>query len=70
MKNLLVTLCLTNLLLGTALATKPVPAIELKQKSSFDATEVRDPFWPIGWKKSALKGASSEAPDLSPASFP
>ena len=69
MKNILVAFCLTILLLGTARAAQPVPAIELKHKSSFDATEVRDPFWPIGWKKSALKGANSEAPDLSPASF-
>ena len=37
--------------IGAARAEESVPKIELKHKSSFDATEARDPFWPIGWKK-------------------
>lgn len=71
MKNLLLAFCLTNVLLGAAAAAEQsVPKIELKHKSTFDATEARDPFWPIGWKKPGPKSASSEpGPDLSPASF-
>lgn len=71
MKNLLPAFCLTSLLLlGAVRAGNSVPAIELKRKSTFDATDARDPFWPIGWKKPGPKSASSGAgPDLSPASF-
>ncbi|HEY3662979.1 MAG TPA: hypothetical protein VGL24_07490 [Chthoniobacterales bacterium] len=71
MKNLLPAFCLTSLvLLGTARAENSVPAIELKQKSTFDAAEARDPFWPIGWKKPGPKSSTSSAgPDLSPTSF-
>jgi hypothetical protein len=70
MKNLLLAFCLTSLLLGAVRAEESVPTIELKHKSSFDATDARDPFWPIGWKRPGPKSASSEAgPDLSPASF-
>jgi hypothetical protein len=70
MKNLLFAFCLTSVLLGVARAEESVPKIELKHKSSFDATDTRDPFWPIGWKKPGPKSASSEpGPDLSPASF-
>ena len=70
MKKLLLAFCLTSALLGAARAGESVPTIELKHKSSFDATEVRDPFWPIGWKRPGPKSAPSEVgPDLSPASF-
>jgi hypothetical protein len=69
MKNLLFAFCLTSVLLGAARAEGSVPKIELKHKSSFDATEARDPFWPIGWKKPGPKSASGPGPDLSPASF-
>ena len=71
MKNLLPAFCLTSLLLlSAARAAESVPPIELKHKSSFDATDARDPFWPIGWKKPGPKSASPGAgPDLSPASF-
>jgi hypothetical protein len=70
MKNLLFAFCLTSVLLGAARAEESVPKIELKHKSSFDATDARDPFWPIGWKKPGPRSASSEpGPDLSPASF-
>ena len=68
MKKLLLAACLTNLLLGAARAEESAPAIELKNKSSFDATEARDPFWPIGWKRPGPK-TSTSGPDLSPASF-
>lgn len=78
MKNLLPAFCLTSLLLlGTARAenaapaTPAVPTIELKHKSSFDAADARDPFWPIGWKKPGPKSSASASvgPDLSPTSF-
>ncbi|MDQ3197717.1 MAG: hypothetical protein M3Q46_00790 [Verrucomicrobiota bacterium] len=71
MKKLLLTLCLTSLLLATlASAEDATPTVELKRKSSFDAADARDPFWPIGWKKPGVKSVSSEAaPELSPDSF-
>ena len=65
MKNLLFALCLTSLLLGAAQAEESAPALELKNKSSFDATDARDPFWPIGWKRPGPKLLTS-GPDLSP----
>jgi hypothetical protein len=71
MKNLVPLLCLTNLLLlGAVRAENSAPAIELKRKSSFDATDARDPFWPIGWKKPGPKSSSTGAgPELSPDTF-
>lgn len=68
MKNLLLALCLTSLLLPAVRAAEPAPAIELKNKSTFDAAEARDPFWPIGWKRPGPK-LSTSGPDLSPNSF-
>jgi hypothetical protein len=68
MKKLLLAACLTSLLLDAARAEESAPAIELKNKSSFDATEARDPFWPIGWKRPGPKTSTSGS-DLSPASF-
>ena len=68
MKNLLLTFCLTSLLIGAVRAEEAVPKIEVKRKSSFDAAEARDPFWPIGWKKPGPKTASA-GPALSPDSF-
>jgi hypothetical protein len=70
MKNLLLAFCLTSLLLDPARAGQAVAPIELKHKSSFDATEVRDPFWPIGWKRPGPKSSTSAAGhELSPGSF-
>jgi hypothetical protein len=70
MKNLLLAFCLTNLLLGAARAEDAVPAIELKQKSNFDAADARDPFWPIGWKRPSPKNPNAGAgSDLSPNAF-
>lgn len=70
MKNLLLVLGLTVLLAGTIRAEEAVPTIELKEKSTFDATDARDPFWPIGWKKPGPKSTTSEVgPGLSPDSF-
>jgi hypothetical protein len=70
MKNLLIAFCLTSVLIGSARAGEDAPTLELKHKSSFDAADVRDPFWPIGWKKPGPKNPNSEAgPDLTPASF-
>jgi hypothetical protein len=71
MKKLLLASCLTSLLLGIVHAAEKDPAtIELKKKSSFDAADARDPFWPIGWKKPGPKSASGEAgPAIAPESF-
>ena len=80
MKKLFPALCLTSLLLLSAARAENAPPvapaapalskIELKHKSTFDAAEARDPFWPIGWKKPGPKSSSPSAgPDLSPASF-
>lgn len=74
MKKLCSALCLTSLLLLSAAraenAAPTVPKIELKHKSTFDAADARDPFWPIGWKKPGPKSSSPSAgPDLSPTSF-
>jgi hypothetical protein len=68
MKNLLLVFCLTSFLLAAARAAEPAPAIELKNKSTFDATDGRDPFWPIGWKRPGPK-ISTAGPELSPGSF-
>ncbi len=78
MKKLFPAFCLTSLLLlgaaraeNAAPATPAVPTIELKHKSSFDAADARDPFWPIGWKKPGPKTAasSSAGPGLAASSF-
>jgi len=68
MKNLLLGFCLTSFLLPTLRAVEPVPTIELKNKSTFDAVEGRNPFWPIGWKRPGPK-VSVAGPDLSASSF-
>ena len=68
MKNLLLVFCLTGFLLPAARAVEPTPALELKNKSTFDASDGRDPFWPIGWKRPGPK-ISTSGPDLSPGSF-
>src|SRR5712691_2794934 len=69
MKILLISLCLTTLLCA-AHAENAAPALELKQKSIFDAPTERNPFWPIGWKKPDPKNPNAVAgPALSPASF-
>ena len=70
MKNLLLAFCLTSLLLTAARAGDAVTAIELKKKSTFDAANARDPFWPIGWKRPSPKNPNADAgPDLSPNAF-
>ena len=69
MKNLLLVFCLTSFLLPAVRAVEPAPAIELKNKSTFDASDGRDPFWPIGWKRPGPKNLGRAGPDLSPGSF-
>jgi hypothetical protein len=84
MNKLLFAVCLTTLALGLARAedkapvpaagakadTPPAPTIELKKKSNFDATDARDPFWPIGWKKPNSKNTNAEVgPSLTAESF-
>ncbi len=68
MKNFLLVSCLTILLLPEVRAAEPAPLIESKNKSTFDATDARDPFWPIGWKRPGPK-ASISGPDLAAGSF-
>jgi hypothetical protein len=68
MKNLLLVFCLASFLLAALQAAEPAPAVELKNKSTFDATDGRDPFWPIGWKRPGPK-ISNSGPDLSAGSF-
>jgi hypothetical protein len=70
MKPIFCALCLTSLLAAAARAadSKP-PAIELTHKSSFDATDARNPFWPIGWKKPRTKNPNGEAGAITPDSF-
>jgi len=69
MKILLLVFCLTSLLLSAVQAVEPAPAIELKNKSTFDAIDGRDPFWPIGWKRPGPKKIAPSGPDLSAGSF-
>src|SRR5690242_18034590 len=76
MKKLLLAACLTSLILpaahagGSPPAAAAEPTIELKEKSSFDASpDARDPFWPIGWKKPGPKTSSEDGPALVPESF-
>jgi hypothetical protein len=68
MKTVLIALCLT-ILLCSARAEDAALVINLKQKSSFDAAEARNPFWPIGWKKPNPKDPNASSAELSPASF-
>jgi hypothetical protein len=67
-KIALIALCLT-IPFCAAWAGNAAPVIELKHKSSFDAPDVRNPFWPIGWKKPNAKNPNASGPELSPASF-
>lgn len=72
MKTFLLALCLTSLLIPARAEEKKAPAvITLKHNSDFDATEVRNPFWPIGWKKPvAAKPSDVEVgPALTPDAF-
>ncbi|MEO5717933.1 MAG: hypothetical protein ABIR29_05105 [Chthoniobacterales bacterium] len=71
MKKLFPAICLTSFLfLGAVRAENSVPTVEVKHKSTFDAADARDPFWPIGWKKPGPKSSSSNAgANLAPSSF-
>ena len=71
MKTILFVLCLTTLLSVARAAEKVAPAVELKQKSSFDAADARNPFWPIGWKRPDQKdpNAVEAGPAVSPSAF-
>ncbi len=67
MKKLLLAFCLASLSLNAARAKDAVTTVELKRKSSFDAVDARDPFWPIGWKKPGPKIGGG--PALAPEAF-
>ncbi|MGH7939347.1 MAG: hypothetical protein ACRD5Z_05150 [Bryobacteraceae bacterium] len=71
MKFRLIGFCLTTLLLVLeAPAAEPAPAaLTLTHKSTFSATDTRNPFWPIGWKKAATPGEGGDAPALLPSQF-
>src|SRR5689334_3729611 len=69
MKKIFLTACLTSLLFGAIDAAEKEATIELKQKSSFDAADGRDPFWPIGWKKPGPKSTTGAGPAIAPDSF-
>ena len=71
MKFRLLAFCLTILLLAPeAPAAEPgAAALALKRKSTYKATDTRNPFWPIGWKKPNSTGQDEAAPALSPAQF-
>jgi len=70
MKPLFCVLCLTTLLAAAVRGadSKP-PAIALTRKSSFDASDARNPFWPIGWKKPRSKSVGADAGAVSPDAF-
>jgi hypothetical protein len=67
MKKLLLAICLASLSPDAAPAKDAVTTVELKRKSSFDAGDARDPFWPIGWKKPGPKIGGGTA--LEPEAF-
>ena len=72
MKTFLVALCRTSLLIPARAEEKKTPAvITLKHKSVFDAVDVRNPFWPIGWKKPVAANTSEveTGPALTPDAF-
>jgi hypothetical protein len=70
MKSLFCVLCLTSLLAAPAGgADSKGPVVELNHKSSFDATDARNPFWPIGWKKPRAKSTTGEAGVVTPDAF-
>jgi hypothetical protein len=70
MKIFLVALCLTTSLL-TARAEQVATPAEASVKSSFSAAKVRNPFWPIGWKKPDAKNPDGvqPGPALTPGAF-
>lgn len=68
MKPILIYLCLT-IAISSAWAEEALPVIELKRKSSFSASDARNPFWPIGWKKPNAKDPNAAGLELSAGSF-
>jgi len=69
MKKAFLVLCLTTLWLAPVRAADPATPIQLNKKSNFDAADVRDPFWPIGWKKPTQSSSNEIGPALTPESF-
>ncbi len=64
----LLALCLTT---GLSLARAEEPkarSIKLTHQSEFNAADVRNPFWPIGWKRPVA--TNPNAVDLGPALTP
>lgn len=61
-----------SLLTFTSVRAEEAPAIELKNKSSFNMdASGRNPFWPIGWKPVARVQDNTEhtGPDILPSAF-
>lgn len=71
MKPILIALCLTTMLPAARAGQSAAPAVVLKQKSTFEATAARNPFWPIGWVKPnpINPGATAAVPAILPESF-
>lgn len=70
MKRLLAALLLSGSLAHFTHAAEESP-IELKNKSSFNAENARNPFWPIGWKPAPKIAAPSEqgGPEIPESAF-
>lgn len=70
MKKLLLVLLLGSVAAQVALAVDE-PPIELKKKSVFNGENVRNPFWPIGWKPSPKAAAPTEqaGPEIPESAF-
>lgn len=70
MKKLLAIILLTCAIAQFASAAEEAP-IELKKKSSFNAENARNPFWPIGWKPAPKVAAPTEqaGPEIPESAF-
>ena len=69
MKKLLPILLVTALMAQFACA-EDKPPIELAKKSSFNADNARNPFWPMGWKPAAKAAPTEQAgPEIPESAF-
>lgn len=70
MKKLVTTILLGCAVIQLAQAADDA-AIELKKKSSFNADNTRNPFWPIGWKPAPKAAAPTEqtGPEIPESAF-
>ena len=70
MKKLFAILIVTSVLAQFARA-EDKPSIDLTKKSSFNATDARNPFWPIGWKPTPKVAAPTQeaGPEIPESAF-